>query len=174
MPSNRHQVSALGGWPVVNKFEQFSSDHHQMSLTGNPCEVPIQRGLGAWGLGGSLVSEVQCTMGNGHMGFPCGQNDRQMDRHNWKHYQNITFLPLRWWAVTMLLMDWRVMACSFRWSGNEDKKHTNSILTIGQRFDILSKYAKTKAMLIFISCDGKGLCRRTCRWSVRKWSKTLK
>ena len=36
----------------VNKFEQVSSDGHQMSLAG----------------GGALYIEVHCTMGNHHMG----------------------------------------------------------------------------------------------------------
>ena len=32
----------------------------------------------AWGqAGGSLYDEVQCSVGNGHMGSPCGQNDEQ-------------------------------------------------------------------------------------------------
>ena len=31
--------------------------------------------------GWTLYSEVQCIMGNGHMGPPHGQTDRLMDRH---------------------------------------------------------------------------------------------
>ena len=47
----------------MNKFEQVFSDGHQMSLAK-----------------GSLCSEVQCIMGNGHMGSPFPV-DRQTDRH---------------------------------------------------------------------------------------------
>ena len=55
----------------MNKFEQVSSDGHQMSLTwggvragGGPMS-DIQ-GAGASG----LYIEVQCIMGKGHMGTP--------------------------------------------------------------------------------------------------------
>ena len=85
------------GWggPVVNNFEQVSSDGHQMSLAGTG--VPVMResmsggdslysevpcpevGLeGGGAVGGGLLSEVQCIMGNVHMGLPsqpCGEND---------------------------------------------------------------------------------------------------
>ena len=44
--------------PQVNKFEQVSSDGHQMSLVGTV-----------------RSSEVQCIMGNGDMGSPSGQTD---------------------------------------------------------------------------------------------------
>ena len=50
----------VGGGPCtgsMNKFEQVSSDGHQMS-----------RGGVGWDRG--LHSEVQCIMGNGHMGTP--------------------------------------------------------------------------------------------------------
>ena len=39
-----------GGGPQVNKFEQISSDHHQMSVAG-----------------GSSIDLVSGIMGNGHM-----------------------------------------------------------------------------------------------------------
>ena len=90
----------MGGWcPKVNKFEQVSSDGNQMSLAGGdgaPCPVRFYSqapkvscpGLG-WG--GGLYNEVQCIMGNGHMGpSPCGETDRLMDRHVWKHYIPVT------------------------------------------------------------------------------------
>ena len=74
--------------PQVNKFEQVSSDDHQMSLVEGwrvPCLM--LRGLGPEGAramrGASLYSEVQCIMGNGHMGpLPLWT-----DRHG---YENIT------------------------------------------------------------------------------------
>ena len=55
----------------MNKFEQVSSDGHQMSLAG-----------GAW-LGGGLYSEVKCIMGNGHMGPP--RAERLADIHSRKN-----------------------------------------------------------------------------------------
>ena len=62
------------GVSQVNKFEQVSSDGHQMSLAG-----------GAW-LGGGLHSDVKCIMGNGHMGIPHAQA-------HWQTHptENITF-----------------------------------------------------------------------------------
>ena len=45
----------------VNQFEQVSSLGHQMSLAGIR---PLYRG--------GLYSEVQCILGNGHMGTSCG------------------------------------------------------------------------------------------------------
>ena len=43
--------------------------------------VPVRGGLGK----GFLYGEVQCIMGNGHMGLP-------VDRHDWKHYLPATSL----------------------------------------------------------------------------------
>ena len=54
----------------VNKFEQVSSGGHQISLVGG----------GGLVLEGSLYSEVQCFMGNGHMGHP---QNRLSDRLRW-------------------------------------------------------------------------------------------
>ena len=82
--------------PVVNRFEHVCSDGRHMWGSGGdswggslyqevPCleaaggflcsEVPcLERGrLVSVG----LYSEVQCIMGNGHMGTLCGQNDGQ-------------------------------------------------------------------------------------------------
>ena len=39
---------------------------------------------------GSLYSEVQCIIGNGHIGTPCRQTDM---------YESITFLQLHWRVV---------------------------------------------------------------------------
>ena len=53
---------SLWRWvPQTNKFEQVSSDHHQMSLAEG------ESGLG------EPYNEIQCIIGNGHMGTP-GQN----------------------------------------------------------------------------------------------------
>ena len=90
----------------VNKFEQFSSDGHQMSLGGQGQTLCLMsRGAGAvggwrvvegWDQGwivpclmsgdrartgelglGNLYSDVQCIMGNNYIWTPCEQNDRQ-------------------------------------------------------------------------------------------------
>ena len=59
----------------MNKFEQVSSDGHQMSRRGCP-HVPCVEGVE---LGGALYIEVQCIMGNGHLGTPPPeQNDRHL------------------------------------------------------------------------------------------------
>ena len=67
------------GGAHMNKFEQVSSDYHQMLLAG--------LGLRPGDFEGGLHSEVQCIMGNGRMG-PLKQNDR----HLWKHYLSGTLL----------------------------------------------------------------------------------
>ena len=101
--SNNHLMSAIGGGgPQVKKFEQVSSLHHQMSIAwgssseqvwtglqflppditnrGCPMRSHVQRGPG------SLYSEVQCIMGNGHMeNTPPHLEDRKT-LHVWKHY----------------------------------------------------------------------------------------
>ena len=88
-------MSALGD-PVVNRFEQVCSDGRHMLGNGGDSgggslyqEVPCLEGAGGFLCSevsclerGRLVpvglySEVQCIMGNGHMGTPCGQNDGQ-------------------------------------------------------------------------------------------------
>ena len=78
----RCQVSTGGGGgPEVNKFEQVFNDGHQMSLVGEGKKTVrshVGGGLGSGQMG--LYSEVQCIMGNGHMGPPppyCGHNDGQ-------------------------------------------------------------------------------------------------
>ena len=55
----------------MNKFEQVTSDGHR----GVP--MPMSEGDGASGVpcwGAGLYSEVQCFMGNGHMGTPTDRN----------------------------------------------------------------------------------------------------
>ena len=53
----------VSGGPKVNKFEQVSSLGHMMSVARG---VGLERrGADGWGF---LYSEVQCIMGNGHMG----------------------------------------------------------------------------------------------------------
>ena len=84
----------------MNTFEQVSSDGHQMSLAcglGVPCLIsggatggPMS---GVWERDrtrGALYREVQCVMGNGHLGPPGGQTDTT---------EKITFPQLRWLAV---------------------------------------------------------------------------
>ena len=109
--------------PQTNKFEQVSSDGHQMSLAGapGPRGVPCLMSWGArarargpicdvQGAGtrteeGALYNEIQCTMGNGHMGTPspCQQTDTN---------KNMTFLQLRWRVVKMTSLSY----CSgMRW-----------------------------------------------------------
>ena len=71
----------------MNKFEQVSSDGHQISLAGRPelGGVPCL-------VSGGPYSEVQSTMINGHMGTPspCEQTNL---------IQNITFPQLGWRSV---------------------------------------------------------------------------
>ena len=72
----------------MNKFEKVFSDGHQMSLTGGGAGGPMSgERVGTW------YSEVQCIMGNGHIGLPwslCQQTDMT---------ENITFAQLRWRGV---------------------------------------------------------------------------
>ena len=54
-------------------------------------KVQVEPGLNM--AGGGLQSEVQCILGNGHVGpLPPGQNDWLTDRHDWKHYLAATSL----------------------------------------------------------------------------------
>ena len=61
--SGHHYVSVPveGLGPHLNKFERMSSDGHQMSVARG---VPRSQVLGE----GDRYSEVQCIMGNFHMG----------------------------------------------------------------------------------------------------------
>ena len=70
----------------MNKFEQVSSDGHQMSLAerGWGWRLPglMSRGARArvevpWS-GGRLYSGVQCIMGNVHVGTAYGQTDTHL------------------------------------------------------------------------------------------------
>ena len=57
----------------VSKFEQVSNDGYEMSLAWRgPCQVKshIQAGRAGARGEGFLSSEVQCIIGNGHMGPP--------------------------------------------------------------------------------------------------------
>ena len=79
LPTEVHGLEGEWG-PKVNKLEQVSSDGHQMSLVEGkwgPCPV---RSMSGGGLG-FLYSEIQCIMGNGHMG-PLPHVDRITDRHD--------------------------------------------------------------------------------------------
>ena len=89
-----------GGGPQVNKFEQVSSDCHQMPPAGaGAWGTRAGAGMGvpcltSKGVAGDLYSEVQCTMSNGYMGTPSPWADRQDKR------ENISFPQLCWQAVT--------------------------------------------------------------------------
>ena len=61
----------------VNKFEQVSSGGHQISLVGGGGLV-LEGSL--YSEAGALYSQVQCFMGNGHMGHP---QNRLTDRLRW-------------------------------------------------------------------------------------------
>ena len=55
----------------MNKFEQVSSDDHQMSLEGMPGLLSRGGARESWVScpgGQALYSKIQCIMGNGHMG----------------------------------------------------------------------------------------------------------
>ena len=80
--------------PKLKKFEQVSTDGHQMSLAegGGLCSVTshVQGGWGSLcseilcsreeaGQWLALYREVQCIIGDGHMDpYPCRQNDGQI------------------------------------------------------------------------------------------------
>ena len=64
-----HQMSLAGG-SQVNKFKQVSGLDHKMSVAGGRTG-----GLNVPCPGRAMYSEVQCIVGNGHMGPPC--TDRQ-------------------------------------------------------------------------------------------------
>ena len=66
----------------MNKFEQASSNGHQMSLAGAGGTMS-ERG-GAWAGAGGLYSEVPCIMGNGHIKTPLlpPTFNRMKDRHD--------------------------------------------------------------------------------------------
>ena len=64
----------VGGFPQLNKFEQFTSDCHQMLLAGGPmCHVRMAGGSHVWrmGLGGGL----------GWLGGPCAASSNA----SWSH-----------------------------------------------------------------------------------------
>ena len=86
------------GGPQMNKLEKVSSDCHLMALAGGGARSRgvtglmsrgdvgegrsnVQRGGGRGRTGGGLYSEVQCILGNGHIGIPCGQTQTQTHTH---------------------------------------------------------------------------------------------
>ena len=91
-----HQMSALVrfGVPQMNNFEQLSRLGHQMSLAWNVGQDQGQGGGSLYrgeprvrAIGGCfLYGEVQCIMGNGHMGPPPLQKQNDRVRHLWKYY----------------------------------------------------------------------------------------
>ena len=92
---NSHQMSALvrGEGLQVNSLQSWSPDViTRMGGDGVSTVRSHVQGVGA------LYSEVQCIMGNGHMGHLPGQNDRQTDTT-----ENITFLQLHFRAAIICL-----------------------------------------------------------------------
>ena len=94
----------------VNKFEQVTSDYHQMSLIGG-------EGAGTWGsyviclwepelqgvpglMSGRMYSKGQYIMDNGHMSTPSHSPDRLTDIYR---TENITFPQCHRWIVKMIL-----------------------------------------------------------------------
>ena len=74
---NSHQMSALVGGPETNKFEEIHRDGYHM-VTGVPVQSRDELKGSLYSEVSCLVgpySEVQCAMGNGHMGAP--RKDRQ-------------------------------------------------------------------------------------------------
>ena len=77
---------------------EVSSDCYQMSLVEGRTRagwgeaLSAISGRGGWDGGGALYCEVQCIMGNGHMGTPSLWTDTT---------ENITFPQLHWRAVTI-------------------------------------------------------------------------
>ena len=74
----------LSSSPQVNKFEQVSSDGHQVSLgrgRGPRSDVKGWGGL-RWGEGAGVYSEVQYIMGNNQRGSPPLWTDRMTGTHD--------------------------------------------------------------------------------------------
>ena len=81
------------GGPQMNKFEQVSSDGHQMSQAGGR----VWGGGNVWYPGWTdLYSEVQCIMGNGHIWGAPPLTEWRTDTT-----ENITFPQHRWRAVNI-------------------------------------------------------------------------
>ena len=97
------------------KFDQVSSDDHQMSLAGGVPRSPVmatrshQQGCPQVSCLGQ-VHMSQCIMGNGHMGTPSPYE--QIDA-----CENHTFLQLRLWAV----IKWCLILLSIICKHNEYK-----------------------------------------------------
>ena len=72
----QQQCGGRGRCLLVNKFEQISSQDHQMSLVGGGSGCKVE--------GGNLCGEVQYIMGNGHIWSPCEQTGRH--EFDWKRY----------------------------------------------------------------------------------------
>ena len=78
-----YQISVSDGGPQVKMFEQVYSDGRQMLLAGGrgwiggqgQARAGWEGGSGLMSRRGDLYNKVQCIMGNGHMGAPCGQTE---------------------------------------------------------------------------------------------------
>ena len=106
--SNESEVPCRGCWR-----QEVSVRRNPMSVRG----VPVQWGPMSKG-GGFLYSEIQCTIGNGHMGPPLPLvTDWWTDMTG-----NITSPQLCWWAVIMPNPNHSIKDAekSFEWSPTSD------------------------------------------------------
>ena len=94
--TNKRENIQVGCWPPDCQPYMLLNEH----VWTYGWEVPVQWGL-SWKDGGegSLHGEVQCIVGNGHMG-PSPRLQAEWQTHTTLHTQNITFPQLRWRVVT--------------------------------------------------------------------------
>ena len=91
--SDDHQVSIAGG--ARARVESTMSHVWEGARVGSYHVSCLAGGTGAEPGGGSMYTEVQCTMGNGHMGHSCGQTEWQTHMT-----ENIAFPQLHWWLLS--------------------------------------------------------------------------
>ena len=93
-----HQMSEPGGFlkcTSLNRSPVLATRYHY----GGEGQAGVTCARRSWPAGvQSLYDEVQCIMGIGHMGHPCGLHDNQTDTT-----ENITFPQLPWRTVTKLV-----------------------------------------------------------------------
>ena len=105
-----HQVSARVGGGGYRSCIRFSREQVWTGIQSRPQDVTSKGGTlhRGWGRGrtpfrgGPLQSEVQCIVGNGHMGPPLVNRQTNVT-------ENITLLRLRWRAVIITevtILDW--------------------------------------------------------------------
>ena len=115
--NSHHGMSLQGGGHQISKFKKVSNDDHQMSLAdgGQGLGVPCLMSWGGLGLR-ALYSQVQCIMGNGHMGTPCKQADRQtwlktLPSHNFIGGGNNTKISNYWTSTSSFNAPREVVIC---------------------------------------------------------------